>query len=149
MCHVTRIWLHTTRSAHGEVGKQTSSRDSTRFAGSADQSSIQYVERIRQKRIPEQPLRATPGYGCRQFWAGHLFALSAGWEERHRGVREQWTRKLVLYRSSGAVEQWQFASLVLSSLCICPSRLLIDRELETHEGIEKCKHEDPISSNTV
>ena len=35
------------------------------------------------------------------------------------------------------------------SLCICPSRLLMDSELETHEGIEKCKHEDPISSNTV
>ena len=96
------------RSAHGEVEKQTSSTDPTLFAGNADQSSILYVERIRQKRIPEQPLRATPGYGCRQFCAGHLFALSAGWEERHRGVREQWTRKLVLYRSSGPENNLKF-----------------------------------------
>ena len=49
--------------------------------------------------------------------------------------------------SSGAVAVCVFGSL--QSLCICPSRLLIGRELETHEGIEKCKHEDPISSNTV
>ena len=50
-------------------------------------------------------------------------------------VPEQW--------SSGAVAVC--VSCPLQSLCICPSRLLMDRELETHEGIEMCKHEDHIS----